>query len=90
MESFSEYHEAIEMLVYEKTSTLKLDDETRQSIERPSLIPPQYFATNHKTGEYGVYITRLILIIIGTLCKLATKYRPFASRVILCLAKILR
>ncbi len=36
------------------------------------------------------YTTRLMLVVISALSKLAARYQPLTSRVLLCLAKILK
>lgn len=43
-----------------------------------------------KTSSDQDYTTRLMLILISALSKLASRWHPLSSRVILCLAKILR
>jgi hypothetical protein len=42
------------------------------------------------TQEDELFNTRSLLIVMGALSKLATRYQPLVSRVILCLAKITR
>lgn len=73
-EIINDYHETLELFAYERMSMVK-------------------FGEGGFSGQPAMsneYITRLMLVLISALGKLAARWHPLTSNVILCLSKILR
>jgi len=72
----NDYHESLELFAYERMSMAKLG------------------MSNSEDGRMDqaskTHTTRLMLVVISALSKLAARWQPIASRVMLCLAKVLK
>ena len=79
----NDFHEALELLAYERMSLAKLGLSDVSSGETLSSTSSQ------KKQEARKYATRLMLVIISALSKLAARDPDLNVRVILCLAKII-
>lgn len=77
-EILNDYYEALELFAYERMSLVKLG------------LEPGLGTNNSSKSNDQDYITRLMLVLISALSKLASRWHPLSSRVVLCLAKILR
>ena len=78
-EILSDYHEALEIFAYERMSITKAKNED--------------FSENNSNNESisstnSDFSTRLMLILISSMAKLAARWPPLISRVLLCLSKI--
>jgi len=74
----NDYHEALELFVYERMSLVKMGLTSVESSIKAA------------ASTTDVYLTRLMLCIISSLTKLASRSQDLSSRVLLCLAKIMR
>jgi len=79
------------------SSSLSLSASSSSSFSLPSTLQQQQQVSitdatsgNNKTPKNDVYTTRLMLVIISALAKLAARWQDLASRVLICLAKMLR
>jgi hypothetical protein len=79
----NDYNEALELFAYERLSLIKL------GISRVDDTTGSKSSSESKSVDVQ-YTTRLMLVIISALSKLAARWQPLTSRVMLCLAKILR
>ncbi len=75
------YHESLELIIYERLSMAKL------GIAEISESRAQITAAN--TGDDAVNASRLLLVMVGCLSKLASRDQSLAGRVALCLSKVL-
>ena len=78
-EILRDYHEALEIFAYERMSITKAKNED--------------FSENNSNNESisstnSDFSTRLMLILISSMAKLAARWPPLISRVLLCLSKI--
>ena len=70
----NDYHEALELFAYERMSIVKIGP----------------YNSLPMAGQSSNYNSRLMLVVISALTKLAARWQPLAARVMLCLAKVLR
>lgn len=73
---FSDYDEALELFAFERMNIASMETQGQKNRD---------FTTKSQ-----IYNTRLMLITVSTLTKLASKWQPLATRVRLCLEKVIR
>lgn len=101
----TEYHEVLETFAFERMSLAKMEpsDPTAALFMGPSGATSAALATSESLSperekerqeaefaEEKTYSTRLMIIIISALAKLASRWQDLGSRVIICLAKVLK
>ena len=75
------YHEALELFTYERLSFVKLGiNQISESLNEVRVMGP---------NKHDVYASRLMLVLIAALSKIASRQQPLVSRVVLCLSKVL-
>jgi len=99
----NDYHEALELFAYERMFVLffffftvffcsQLSNRSLVKLEGSDM----YFGSGPKVEQklskngFDLFTTRLMLVVISSLAKLAARWQDLASRVLLCLAKIMR
>ncbi len=94
----SEYYEALELFLYERVSLARIE---HQPSRQPSALRASSSgaavgtsaATNSSSSSGGVFdaqVAKLLLMAIGAVAKLAARCQDLASRVMLCLTKLLK
>eukprot|EP01132_Coremiostelium_polycephalum_P005947 gene5947-7406_t len=98
-EIFSDYHEALELIAYEKINTIKMDalsgatssslTQTPTNINQSQISSSFASAMSVLDSPQNHYNVTIMLVLISSLTKISSRWPDATSRVILCLLKIL-
>eukprot|EP01133_Synstelium_polycarpum_P015220 gene15220-18011_t len=89
---FNDYHEALELITYERINAIKMDALSGASSSSLTLLPanPLHMSRDHVTSSsMSAESVTMMLILISALTKIASRWPEATSRVILCLLKVL-
>lgn len=98
----AEYHEVLETFAFERMSLAKMeltDPDAAFFMSSASAVPAALATSaeplsaerlDEERAEEKAYSTRLMIIVISALAKLASRLQDLGSRVIICLAKVIK